>query len=71
MANRRACLWRDVKTISQKPPKIQTANSKAICWGGMTSLNVKTIAKLSHGVFAVVSTTVCKVGNSEYVYSIK
>ena len=33
VANRRACLWRDVKAISPKPPKIQTANGTAICWG--------------------------------------
>ena len=37
VANRRACLWRDVKTISPKPPKKQTArqtaNGTAICWG--------------------------------------
>ena len=37
VANRRACLWRDVKTISPKPPKNQTArqtvNGTAICWG--------------------------------------
>ena len=33
VANRRACLWRDVKTISPKPPKIQTANKTAICLG--------------------------------------
>ena len=31
MANRRASLWRDVKGISPKPPKIQTANGTAIC----------------------------------------
>ena len=29
VANCRACLWRDVKTISPKPPKIQTANRTA------------------------------------------
>ena len=33
VANRRACLWRDEKATLPKPPKIQTANGTAICWG--------------------------------------
>ena len=53
VANRRACLWRDEMAISPKPPKVQTANGTAICWGSMTSSNVKISAKLSHGVVAV------------------
>ena len=32
VANRRAFSWRDVKAISPKPPKIQTANVTAIYW---------------------------------------
>ena len=33
VANRRACLRRDVKAISPKPPELQTANGTAIYWG--------------------------------------
>ena len=32
VANRRAFSWRDVKAISPKPPKIQTANGTAFYW---------------------------------------
>ena len=32
-SNRRARLWRHMKAISPKPPKVQTANGTAICWG--------------------------------------
>ena len=55
LANRRGCLWYNEKAISPKPPKVQTANGTAICWGGggMTPSNLKIGAKLSHGVAAV------------------
>ena len=33
VVKRRACLWRDEKAISPKPPKIQTKDGTAICWG--------------------------------------
>ena len=33
VANRRSCLWRDMETISPKPPKRQAENETAICWG--------------------------------------
>ena len=41
LANRRACLWYDDKAISPKPPKVQTANGTAICWGGHDAIEFK------------------------------
>ena len=55
MANRRAFSWRDVKAISPKLPKIQTANGTAIYWGfggggGDDVIECKRLARNHHMV---------------------
>ena len=51
MVNRRACLWRE--GYLAETTKNTNRKWKSDLLGGMTSSNVKTVAKPSHGVVAV------------------